>query len=73
MPGRAGEQPFDPAPRDLRMNRAVARFTSSAPTWLRVEVVAGLNCSLLDFRQDDSLLGLVFAFFVFVGDFALLV
>jgi hypothetical protein len=25
-------QPFDPALRDLRMNRAVARFTSSAPS-----------------------------------------
>src|SRR5271155_2009404 len=30
-PWQAGAQPFDPAPRDLRMNRAVARFTSSAP------------------------------------------
>src|SRR5271168_814509 len=29
---RAGAQPFDPAPRDLRMNRAAARFTSSAST-----------------------------------------
>src|SRR5277367_2202087 len=28
--GKLG-QPFDPAPRDLRMNRAVARFTRSAP------------------------------------------
>src|SRR5271156_6659345 len=25
-------KPFDPAQRDLRMNRAEARFTSSAPT-----------------------------------------
>jgi len=31
-PGQAGAQPFDPAPPDLRMNRAAARFTSSAPT-----------------------------------------
>src|SRR5277367_100623 len=29
---QAGAQPFDPALRDLRMNRAAARFTSSAPT-----------------------------------------
>ena len=29
--GKLG-QPFDPAPRDLRMNRAEARFTRSAPT-----------------------------------------
>jgi len=28
---QVGAQPFDPAPRDLRMNRAAARFTSSAP------------------------------------------
>src|SRR5271156_6975078 len=30
--GQAGAQPFAPAQRDLRMNRAAARFTSSAPT-----------------------------------------
>ncbi len=30
--GQAGAQPFDSAPPDLRMNRAGARFTSSAPT-----------------------------------------
>jgi hypothetical protein len=32
-----------------------------------------MECGLLDLWQDDSLLGLVFAFFIFVGDFALLV
>src|SRR5271169_6372338 len=26
-PGQAGAQPFDPAPRDLRMNRPAGRFT----------------------------------------------
>ena len=31
-PGQAGAQPFEPALPVLRMNRAVARFTSSAPT-----------------------------------------
>jgi hypothetical protein len=31
-PGQAGGEPFDPALRGLRMNRAAARFTSSAPT-----------------------------------------
>src|SRR5277367_4306167 len=31
-PGQVGAQPFDPAQRHLRMNRAAARFTSSAPT-----------------------------------------
>jgi len=30
--GQAGAQPFDPAPPGVRMDRAVARFTSSAPT-----------------------------------------
>src|SRR5580704_3159070 len=29
---QAGPQPFDPAGPDLRVNRAAARFTSSAPT-----------------------------------------
>src|SRR5277367_102939 len=29
---QAGAQPFDSAPPNLRMNRAAARFTSSAPT-----------------------------------------
>jgi hypothetical protein len=29
---QAGAQPFDPAQRDLRMNRAASRFTSSALT-----------------------------------------
>jgi hypothetical protein len=29
---RVRAQPFDPAPRDLRMNCAAAQFTSSAPT-----------------------------------------
>ena len=29
---QAGAQPFDSALPNLRMNRAVARFTSSAPT-----------------------------------------
>jgi hypothetical protein len=29
---QAGAQPFDPALRDLRMNRPAGRFTSSAPT-----------------------------------------
>ena len=31
-PEQAGAQPFDSAPPNLRMNRAAARFTSSAPT-----------------------------------------
>ncbi len=31
---QAGAQPFDPALRDLRMNRPAGRFTSSAPTLL---------------------------------------
>ena len=31
-PGKAGARPFDSAPPNLRMNRAGARFTSSAPT-----------------------------------------
>ena len=30
--GQAGGQPFDPAQRDLRMNRPAGRFTGSAPT-----------------------------------------
>ena len=29
---QVGAEPFDPAQRDLRINRAAARFTSSAPT-----------------------------------------
>jgi hypothetical protein len=52
--------------------RAGAQQAAPLP-WLRVEVGARMECGLLDFWQDDSLLGLVFAFFVFVGDFALLV
>src|SRR5271170_4096472 len=40
-PWRAGAQPFDSAPPNLRMNRPAGRFTSSAPTeylraWLGV-------------------------------------
>jgi hypothetical protein len=31
-PGQAGALPFAPASRELRTNRAAARFTSGAPT-----------------------------------------
>ena len=31
--GGAVELPFDPAPRDLRMNRATARFTEARAAW----------------------------------------
>src|SRR5271168_4866983 len=38
---QAGAQPFEPALPVLRMNRAVARFTSSAPTETRRESING--------------------------------
>src|ERR1700674_2428378 len=41
-PGQAGALPFDPAPRDLRMNRAVARFTSRhTPYWAGLATLVG--------------------------------
>jgi hypothetical protein len=50
-PGQGGARPFDPALRDLRMNRPAGRFTSSAPTNQRQRRLAEAGCYKLKFTR----------------------